>query len=196
MRSLHFRPLEDNFVLLKLSYVQQVGWLDNYCLNWRPQRTLTFWVNVTFLDSFQRNPISNDLTKIEPRLFYIYSFIYWQNMRKDGFFFLSFFGIIGAYIQFELPAQVVAILWLATKQSSQVASNGKIDEELVHKVEQLQNFLFWEAPKISERPMNWHRYRYRPNHRTFRFGQPNHGRTNLLNKSLFWTYQKMLDQNF
>ena len=62
-------------------------------------------------------------------------------------FFLSFFGIIGAYIQFELPAQVVAILWLATKQSSQVASNGKIDEELVHKVEQLQNFLFRKLPR-------------------------------------------------
>ena len=57
--------------------------------------------------------------------------------------------------------------------------------------------------KISERPMNRHRHRYRrpnlevrPNHRTWRFGQPNHGWTNLLNESLFWTYQKMLDQNF
>ena len=42
----------------------------------------------------------------------------------------------------------------------------------------------------------WRFGKVRPNHRTFRFGQPNHGRTNLLNKSLFWTYQKMLDQNF
>ena len=66
---------------------------------------------------------------------------------KGWIFLLSFFGIIGAYIQFELPAQVVAILWLATKQSSQVASNGKIDEELVHKVEQLQNFLFRKLPR-------------------------------------------------
>lgn len=57
--------------------------------------------------------------------------------------------------QFELPAAkvVATILWLA---SSQVASNGKIDEELVHKVEeQLQNFLFrklccsLEAPKMD-----------------------------------------------
>ena len=57
--------------------------------------------------------------------------------------------------QFELPAAkvVATILWLAC---SQVASNGKIDEELVHKVEeQLQNFLFrklccsLEAPKMD-----------------------------------------------
>ena len=57
--------------------------------------------------------------------------------------------------QFELPAAkvVATILWLA---SNQVASNGKIDEELVHKVEeQLQNFLFQklccslEAPKMD-----------------------------------------------
>ena len=41
----------------------------------------------------------------------------------------------------------------------------------------------------------WRFGKVRPNHRTFRFSQPNHGRTNLLNKSLFWTYQKMLDQN-
>ena len=92
--------------------------------------------------------MSNDLTKIEPRLFYNKFHLLTKHV-KGWIFFLSFFGIIGAYIQFELPAQVVAILWLATKQSSQVASNGKIDEELVHKVEQLQNFLFWEAPKMD-----------------------------------------------
>ena len=99
--------------------------------------------------------MSNDLTKIEPRLFYNKFHLLTKHV-KGWIFFLSFFGIIGAYIQFELPAQVVAILWLATKQSSQVASNGKIDEELVHKVEeQLQNFLFrklccsLEAPKMD-----------------------------------------------
>ena len=64
--------------------------------------------------------------------------------------------------------------------------------------------LWWWCSCCSERPMNQHRHRYRPNlevqqgspnHQTFRFDQLNHGRINLLNKSLFWTYQKMLDQN-
>ena len=42
-----------------------VGWLDNYWPICRPQRTLTFWVNETFLYSYQQNPLSNDLTKID-----------------------------------------------------------------------------------------------------------------------------------
>ena len=47
-----------------------VEWLDYDWPKCRPQRTLTFWVNETFLDSFQPNPLSNDLTKTKPRLFY------------------------------------------------------------------------------------------------------------------------------
>ena len=54
---------------LKLSWkCSTLGWLDIHCSSCRPQRTLTFWVNYTFMDSFQHNPMSNDLTKIEPRL--------------------------------------------------------------------------------------------------------------------------------
>ena len=48
---------------------KSLGWLNNDYLICRPQRTLTFWVNHTFLDSYQHNLMSNDLTKIEPRLF-------------------------------------------------------------------------------------------------------------------------------
>ena len=76
--------------------------------------------------------------------------------------------------------------------------------------EKLQRFLIWRencyiwtAWKIvNDRWIGigigrtWRFGKVRLKHRTFRFGQPNHGRTNLLNKSLFWTYQKMLDQNF
>ena len=43
-----------------------IVWLDYYCPSCRPQWTLTFWVNETFLDGYQLNPMSNDLTKIEP----------------------------------------------------------------------------------------------------------------------------------
>ena len=48
-----------------------VGWLDNWCPMCRPQWTLTFWVNDTFLERNQQNSLSNDLTKTESRLFYI-----------------------------------------------------------------------------------------------------------------------------
>ena len=44
-------------------YFLLLGWLDNNCLSCGPQRTLTFWVNETFLNSFLYNYISNDLTK-------------------------------------------------------------------------------------------------------------------------------------
>ena len=47
-----------------------LGWLDNDWPICRPQWTLTFWVNETFLDNYQQNPMSNDLTKTKPRLFY------------------------------------------------------------------------------------------------------------------------------
>ena len=47
-----------------------IGWLDNDWPIFRPQWTLTFWVNETFLDNYQHNPMSNDLTKTKPRLFY------------------------------------------------------------------------------------------------------------------------------
>ena len=40
-----------------------VGWLDNNFPSCRPQRTLTFWVKWTFLNSFLHNDMSNDLTK-------------------------------------------------------------------------------------------------------------------------------------
>ena len=40
-----------------------VGWLDNNWSNCRLQRTLTFWVNETFFNSFLHNDMSNDLTK-------------------------------------------------------------------------------------------------------------------------------------
>ena len=43
------------------------GWLDYQWPIFRPQRTLSFWVNETFLDSYQQILLSNDLTKIEPR---------------------------------------------------------------------------------------------------------------------------------
>ena len=46
-------------------------WLENDWPSCRPQWTLTFLVNHTFMDSFQHNPLSNDPTKIEPRLFYV-----------------------------------------------------------------------------------------------------------------------------
>ena len=47
-----------------------VGWLgitDQAC---RLKQTLTFWVNVAFWGYYQRNPISNYLTRIEPRQYY------------------------------------------------------------------------------------------------------------------------------
>ena len=47
-----------------------VEWLDYDWPKCRPQRTLTFWVNETFLDIYQQNALSNDITKIEPRLFF------------------------------------------------------------------------------------------------------------------------------
>ena len=49
---------------------KKVGWHDYYCPNCRPQQTLTFWVNETFLGTYQPNSISIDLTKTKPRLFY------------------------------------------------------------------------------------------------------------------------------
>ena len=48
----------------------KVGWLDYCSPSSRPQRTLTFWVNDTFLNSYQQNPMSNDLTNTKPRPFY------------------------------------------------------------------------------------------------------------------------------
>ena len=48
----------------------EVGWLDITAKSFRPHWTLTFWLNETFLVSFQHNSMSNYLTKIEPRLFY------------------------------------------------------------------------------------------------------------------------------
>ena len=56
------------------NWIYTVGLLDNYCPHWRPQWTLTFWVNATFWESYQQNPMSNDLTKTKPRLFYKYVF--------------------------------------------------------------------------------------------------------------------------
>ena len=47
-----------------------LGLLDNNWTICRPQWTLTFWVNETFLNNYQQNPMSNDLTKTKPRLFY------------------------------------------------------------------------------------------------------------------------------
>ena len=52
----------------KTFVLQKVGWLDYYCASWRPEWTLTFWVNQTFWDGFRHNPKSNDLTKIKPSL--------------------------------------------------------------------------------------------------------------------------------
>ena len=43
--------------------IDNVGWLDDSWPNCRLQRTLTFWVNETFLNSFLHNDMSNDLTK-------------------------------------------------------------------------------------------------------------------------------------
>ena len=51
---------------LKHFFSYTLGWLDFTDQACRPQWTLTFWVNVTFLDCFQQNPLSNDLTKMEP----------------------------------------------------------------------------------------------------------------------------------
>ena len=52
-------------LLLKCSYNP-----IQFCPMCRPQWTLTFCVNEPFLDSFQQNPMSNDLTKTKPRPFY------------------------------------------------------------------------------------------------------------------------------
>ena len=68
-----------------------IGWLDYYCLSCRPQWTLTFWVNATFLDCYWQNPMSNDQTKTKPRLkfqFHLGSImartlmptLYWENV--------------------------------------------------------------------------------------------------------------------
>ena len=46
------------------------GWLDYYYQSCRLQRTLTFWVNETFLDTYQQKSMPNDLTKTKSRLFY------------------------------------------------------------------------------------------------------------------------------
>ena len=51
---------------LKHFFSYTLGWLDFTDQACRPQWTLTFRVNVTFLDCFQQNPLSNDLTKMEP----------------------------------------------------------------------------------------------------------------------------------
>ena len=51
---------------MKHFFSYTLGWLDFTDQACRPQWTLTFWVNVTFLDCFQQNPLSNDLTKMEP----------------------------------------------------------------------------------------------------------------------------------
>ena len=53
-----------------LLYKLKVEWLEYNSPSCILQWTLTFWVNETFLDSYQQKSISNDLTKIEPRLFY------------------------------------------------------------------------------------------------------------------------------
>ena len=63
-----------------LNSTSTVGWLDNDWLICRPKQTLTFWVNETFLDTYQQNPMSNGLTKIELRLLYklnVYSRVTW-----------------------------------------------------------------------------------------------------------------------
>ena len=51
-------------------------WLDFYWSICRPQWTLTFWVNETFLDTYEQNPMSNDLTKTKSRLSYKYQKIF------------------------------------------------------------------------------------------------------------------------
>ena len=123
-----------------------------------------------------------------------------------------------------LSTQYIVVRWFKVA-FRQVFTNTFIDLWLSHFYRKsLLSLLFrkWEKwlekpskselpfkPNISKQLVNdrwigigigigrtWRFGKVRPNHWTFRFGQPNHGRTNLLNKSLFWTYQKMLDQNF
>ena len=60
------------FLWTFLVFYIKVGWLECYWPSCRLQWTLTFWQNETFLDSFLHNPMSNDLTKTKPRLFYKY----------------------------------------------------------------------------------------------------------------------------
>ena len=56
-----------------------LGWLDYQWPIFRPQRTLSFWVNETFLDIYQQNPMSNNLTKKE-------SVPIFQKFKKSRFF--------------------------------------------------------------------------------------------------------------
>ena len=56
--------------LIITNSIYTVGWHEDYCPMCRPQWTLTFWVNHTFLESYQQNSLSIDLTKTESRLFY------------------------------------------------------------------------------------------------------------------------------
>ena len=79
----------------KTFVLQKVGWLDYYCASWRPEWTLTFWVNQTFWDGFQHNPKPNDLTKIKPSLI-------WKNQT----FFIT---VLDIQPLIQLP------LWLMTQ---------------------------------------------------------------------------------
>ena len=66
-----FSLLNANFRLrLPKICINVVGWLVNSWPNWRLQRTLTFWVNETFLNSFLHNDMSNDLTNTKQAHFF------------------------------------------------------------------------------------------------------------------------------
>ena len=55
-----------------------LGLLNNDWPICRPQWTLTFWVNETFLDNYQQNPMSNDLTKTK-QIEYVFSDCFLSN---------------------------------------------------------------------------------------------------------------------
>ena len=59
-------------------------WLLLTKIDCRPQWTLTFWVNETFSGSFQHNSMSNDQTKIEPRLFYNVEWDFFCGFQTGG----------------------------------------------------------------------------------------------------------------
>ena len=99
----------------------EVGWLDYYCPICRLQRTLTFLVNDTFWETFQQNPMSIDLTKTKPKLFYKCIKV---NLRFGGLqaFFVS---LESSQRFFDIPTCLLPAIMNHFEEASHYTHQGK-----------------------------------------------------------------------